>query len=87
MTARLIDGKSIAEAVRREVADEVAALKAGPGFVPGLAVVLVGDDPASQVYVRNKARQTAACGMLSFEHRLAATDIRGRGAAAGRQAQ
>ena len=72
MTARIIDGKAIAEGVRRGVAADVARL-AVDGIVPGLAVVLVGEDPASQVYVRNKGRQTVEAGMRSFEHRLAAT--------------
>ena len=70
--ARLIDGKAIAQSVRADVARQVAALESGSGFVPGLAVVLVGEDPASQVYVRNKAKQTAEAGMASFEHKLAA---------------
>ena len=68
--AKLIDGKAIAETARASVTRRVAALKARHGFVPGLAVVLVGGDPASQVYVRNKARQTAETGMASFEHKL-----------------
>lgn len=72
-TARIIDGKAIAEALRADVARTVATLKASHGFVPGLAVVLVGEDPASQVYVRNKAKQTHEAGMLSFEHRLPPT--------------
>ncbi len=69
MTARLIDGKAFAEQVRARVAENVARLR---DIVPGLAVVLVGDDPASEVYVRNKGRQTAEAGMASFEHRLPA---------------
>src|SRR5262245_1569291 len=72
-TARIIDGKAIAESLRTEVANTVKALRASRGFTPGLAVVLVGEDPASQVYVRNKGRQTAEAGMASFEHRLPAT--------------
>jgi methylenetetrahydrofolate dehydrogenase (NADP+) / methenyltetrahydrofolate cyclohydrolase len=59
-----------ASGLRRKIATEVAELKARHGFVPGLAVVLVGEDPASQVYVRNKAKQTAEAGMASFEHKL-----------------
>jgi methylenetetrahydrofolate dehydrogenase (NADP+) / methenyltetrahydrofolate cyclohydrolase len=70
--ATIIDGKAIAAALRSEVAAQVAALKAERGVTPGLAVVLVGDDPASQVYVRNKARATIEAGMLSFEHKLPA---------------
>jgi methylenetetrahydrofolate dehydrogenase (NADP+) / methenyltetrahydrofolate cyclohydrolase len=73
MTATIIDGKAIAQRLRAEIATQVAALKAERGLVPGLAVVLVGDDPASQVYVRNKAAQTQEAGMASFEHRLPAT--------------
>ncbi len=70
--ATLIDGKAIAESVRRDVAADVARLKTTHGLTPGLAVVLVGEDPASQVYVRNKAKQTADAGMASFELKLAA---------------
>jgi len=68
---RLIDGKAFAGRVRERVAAGVAAI-APQGVTPGLAVVLVGENPASQVYVRNKARQTQEAGMLSFEHRLPA---------------
>ena len=70
MNAKIIDGKVFAEGLRGRLATEVAALKAQHGFVPGLAVVLVGEDPASQVYVRNKAKQTSEVGMASFEHKL-----------------
>ncbi|MWD27694.1 bifunctional methylenetetrahydrofolate dehydrogenase/methenyltetrahydrofolate cyclohydrolase FolD [Aquicoccus sp. SCR17] len=73
MTARVIDGKAFAEKVRGQVAEGVAALKAEHGITPGLAVVLVGEDPASQVYVRNKGRQTLEAGMQSFEHKLDVT--------------
>jgi methylenetetrahydrofolate dehydrogenase (NADP+)/methenyltetrahydrofolate cyclohydrolase len=72
VSARLIDGKAFAAGVRARVAAEVAALKQAHGVTPGLAVVLVGDDPASQVYVRNKAKETRDAGMTSFEHRLPA---------------
>ena len=72
MTAKIIDGKLIAADLRARVADEVARVKRDDGFTPGLAVVLVGNDPASEVYVRNKAKQTEAAGMASFEHKLAA---------------
>jgi len=65
-----IDGKAIAAKVRAEVAKEVARIKAEHGISPGLAVVLVGEDPASKVYVRNKAAQTVEVGMESFEHKL-----------------
>ena len=70
--SRIIDGKAIAARVRERVAQEVAAL-ADRGITPGLAVVLVGGDPASQVYVRAKIKQTAQVGMRSFEHRLPAS--------------
>jgi len=70
--AKIIDGKAIAAEVRRSVAAQVEAMKRDTGVTPGLAVVLVGEDPASQVYVRNKARQTVEAGMKSFEHRLSA---------------
>ena len=69
MTAKVIDGKAFAANVRARVATHVAALKA-KGLVPGLAVVLVGEDPASQVYVRNKHASTIEVGMASFEHKL-----------------
>jgi methylenetetrahydrofolate dehydrogenase (NADP+)/methenyltetrahydrofolate cyclohydrolase len=72
MTARLIDGKARAARLRGEVREAVSALKAAHELVPGLAVVLVGEDPASQVYVANKVRQTEECGMRSIEHRLPA---------------
>ena len=67
-----IDGKMIAAEVRAAVAEDVAALKQSHGVVPGLAVVLVGEDPASQVYVRNKGKQTVETGMRSIEHKLTA---------------
>ena len=70
---KIIDGKAFAERLRGEVGRKVAALKERDGIVPGLAVVLVGEDPASQVYVRNKGKQTVEVGMQSFEHKLADT--------------
>ena len=70
MTAVVIDGKAFAAKVRAQVGAEVAKLKATHGITPGLAVVLVGEDPASQVYVRNKHAATVEVGMSSFEHRL-----------------
>ncbi|MDG3042036.1 bifunctional methylenetetrahydrofolate dehydrogenase/methenyltetrahydrofolate cyclohydrolase FolD [Roseicyclus marinus] len=70
MAAEIIDGKAFAAKVRERVAQQVAALKAAQGIVPGLAVVLVGEDPASQVYVRNKGVQTVEAGMASFKHKL-----------------
>ncbi|NCU11636.1 MAG: bifunctional methylenetetrahydrofolate dehydrogenase/methenyltetrahydrofolate cyclohydrolase FolD [Sphingomonadaceae bacterium] len=72
MTAQVIDGKAFAEGLRARVADYAATFEQSAGRKAGLAVVLVGDDPASQVYVASKARQTVACGMASFEHRLPA---------------
>jgi len=72
MTARIIDGKIIAAELRERVAGEVARVKRDHGLTPGLAVVLVGADPASEVYVRSKHKQTQAAGMASFEHRLPA---------------
>jgi len=69
--ARIIDGKAFAAGLRARVAEEVVRLKA-QGLTPGLAVVLVGEDPASQVYVRNKGEQTEAAGMHSETHRLPA---------------
>ncbi len=71
-TARIIDGKIYAERLRAEVAHEVARLKADYGLQPGLAVVLVGDDPASQIYVRSKGEHSLAAGMHSTTHRLPA---------------
>ncbi len=70
--AQIIDGKITAERLRAEVAQEVAALKAQHGLQPGLAVVLVGEDPASQVYVRSKGEHSKAAGMHSVTHRLPA---------------
>lgn len=72
MPAQIIDGKIIAAGLRAKVADEVARVKREHDLVPGLAVVLIGNDPASEVYVRNKAKQTEAAGMASFEHKLPA---------------
>lgn len=72
MTARIIDGKIISAELRARVAAEVARLKTEYGITPGLAVVLVGNDPASEVYVRSKHKQTQEAGMASFEHRLPA---------------
>ena len=72
MTAAIIDGKAFAATVRAKVAAHVARLKEENGITPGLAVVLVGEDPASQVYVRSKGKQTVEVGMNSFEHKLEA---------------
>lgn len=73
MSATIIDGKAFAADVREKVAEHVARLKGQHGLTPGLAVVLVGEDPASQVYVRNKGKQTVEVGMNSYEHKLDAT--------------
>ena len=70
MTAERIDGKAFAAALRARVAGKVPAFEVATGRVPGLAVVLVGEDPASQVYVRSKGKATREAGMASFEHRL-----------------
>lgn len=70
MTASIIDGKGFAEGLRARIAGHVSRLKAEHSITPGLAVVIVGHDPASQVYVSNKARQTAEVGMNSFKHEL-----------------
>ena len=70
MAAEIIDGKAFAAGLRARLAVQVAALKARHGVTPGLAAVLVGDDPASAIYVRNKGRQTVEAGMHSEEHRL-----------------
>ena len=72
MTAQIIDGKAFAAKVREKVAGHVARLKDEQGITPGLAVVLVGEDPASQVYVRSKGKQTVEVGMNSYEHKLEA---------------
>ena len=70
--AKLIDGRAAADSLRSRVASEVADLKERFGVTPGLAVVLVGEDPASQVYVRSKGEQSLAAGMHSVTHRLSA---------------
>ena len=73
MSASIIDGKAAAQALRDRLAIEVSRIDAEHSWVPGLAVVLVGEDPASQVYVRNKGKQTAEAGMRSFQHKLPAS--------------
>ncbi len=73
MSAKIIDGKAFAATVRGKVAAHVTRLKKDHGITPGLAVVLVGEDPASQVYVRNKGKQTIEVGMNSYEHKLDAS--------------
>ncbi|MGA7118405.1 MAG: bifunctional methylenetetrahydrofolate dehydrogenase/methenyltetrahydrofolate cyclohydrolase FolD [Hyphomicrobium sp.] len=72
MHPRVIDGKAVAAEVRAGVAKDVQALQASHGVTPGLAVVLVGEDPASKVYVKNKGEQTKEAGMNSWEYRLPA---------------
>ncbi|MBW0159554.1 MULTISPECIES: bifunctional methylenetetrahydrofolate dehydrogenase/methenyltetrahydrofolate cyclohydrolase FolD [Rhodobacter group] len=74
--AEIIDGRSHAEDVRREVREKAAKMKATHGITPGLAVVLVGNDPASEVYVRSKGKQAVDAGMNSFEYRLAESTTR-----------
>ncbi|MEL6736416.1 MAG: bifunctional methylenetetrahydrofolate dehydrogenase/methenyltetrahydrofolate cyclohydrolase FolD, partial [Pseudomonadota bacterium] len=73
MPAQIIDGKAFAATVREKVAAHVTRIKEENGITPGLAVVLVGEDPASQVYVRSKGKQTVEVGMASFEHKLDAS--------------
>lgn len=73
MSASIIDGKAFAAGIREKVAEHVARIKSEAGITPGLAVVLVGEDPASQVYVRSKGKQTIEAGMASFEHKLDAS--------------
>lgn len=70
MTASIIDGKAIAQAIRDEIAQGVGKLKAATGIVPGLAAVLVGDNPASHVYVRNKRQACEKAGMASWLHQM-----------------
>lgn len=71
MTAHKIDGRAFAEGLRKRIAQEVEKLKSEHGITPGLAVIIVGHDPASQVYVNSKAKQTAEVGMNSFKYELA----------------
>jgi methylenetetrahydrofolate dehydrogenase (NADP+)/methenyltetrahydrofolate cyclohydrolase len=70
VSARIIDGKAFAATLRARIAEEAARLKAAHGIVPGLATVLVGDDPASEVYVRNKGKTAEAIGFRSFHYSL-----------------
>lgn len=72
MSAKIIDGKAFAADVRGQIAAHVARLKSDNGITPGLAVILVGEDPASEVYVAAKHRQTVEVGMASYEHKLPA---------------
>jgi methylenetetrahydrofolate dehydrogenase (NADP+)/methenyltetrahydrofolate cyclohydrolase len=71
-TAKRIDGKAKAEQLAASITEQTAALKKEHGIQPGLAVVIIGEDPASQVYVRNKKRRAEACGFYSVQHTLAA---------------
>lgn len=73
ITTQLIDGKAFAEKMTKDVASQVAELQKTKGITPGLAVILVGNDPASEVYVRNKTKQTHKVGMRSFMHLLPET--------------
>ena len=73
MSARIIDGKTISADLRGKVADAVHRLRRDRGIVPGIAVVLVGDNPASEVYVRNKSKAVAESGMHAFDRKLPAT--------------
>jgi len=73
MTASIIDGKAHAAALKARLIEATARLRAEHGLVPGLATVLVGDDPASEVYVRNKNKTAEALGFKSVHHHLAAT--------------
>ncbi|HVX71678.1 MAG TPA: bifunctional methylenetetrahydrofolate dehydrogenase/methenyltetrahydrofolate cyclohydrolase [Devosia sp.] len=77
MTAQIIDGKSYAEGLRARIAGHVARLKAEHGVTPGLAVVIVGHDPASEIYVANKAKQTVEAGMHSEKYELPETTSEG----------
>ena len=71
--AEIIDGKAFAQKLRSKITAATEALKKQYDGIPGLAVVLVGEDPASEVYVRNKGKQTLECGMASYEHKLTVT--------------
>ena len=73
MTATIIDGKAIATSLRGKIAGEVARLQQAHGVTPGIAVVLVGEDPASSVYVRSKSKMVAEAGMRAFDHKLPAS--------------
>jgi methylenetetrahydrofolate dehydrogenase (NADP+)/methenyltetrahydrofolate cyclohydrolase len=72
MSAKIINGKEVSAAVRAHVRDEAAAFTAKTGITPGLAVIIVGEDPASQVYVRNKHKACAETGFVSYQHALPA---------------
>ena len=87
MSAQILDGAAVAQSVRERVAEGVRELIAAGGPQPGLATVLVGTDPGSQIYVRRKNEQTAEAGMQSFHHELAGDDAAGRARCADRQPQ
>lgn len=70
MAARIIDGKAVSKKIRQQLTEDVAKFKSETGITPGLAVVLVGEDPASQTYVRSKEKSTIKTGMYSEVHRL-----------------
>ncbi|MFT6915261.1 MAG: methylenetetrahydrofolate dehydrogenase (NADP+)/methenyltetrahydrofolate cyclohydrolase [Motiliproteus sp.] len=72
MTAQIIDGKAFAARLRERVAEQVSHLKQTQGITPGLAVIVVGEDPASQMYVRSKGKKTVEVGMHSYEYSLSA---------------
>ncbi len=77
MAARLIDGKALAQGIRERIAKDVAELHAQSGIKPGLAAILVGDDPASRLYVKNKQKACDAAGIYVDEHKLPATTTQG----------
>ncbi len=87
LSARVIDGKAVAAKLREEYKERIARLRAEHGVTPGLTVILVGEDPASQVYVRNKIRDCAEVGIRSDADRTARVDSRSRAAGAHRCAQ
>ena len=87
MSALIIDGKAIAADLRAKVAREVQRLRTEHRLEPGLAVVLVGENPASAVYVRSKGKQTVEAGMKSFDHRLAESVSEGELLALTKQTQ
>ena len=87
MTAKVIDGKAFAAGLRAKVEAETARLKREHGIVPGLATVLVGTDPASEVYVRNKNKTAKDIGFHSVSHSPPCHRQRGRGAGPGQGAQ
>ena len=87
MSAEIIDGKAIAAKVREEVARDVAAFTARTGRQPGLATILVGEDPASAIYVANKRKSAGEAGIESFHHELPADATHRAGRGADRAAQ